>query len=67
MTRLLTLACIAAAGLSIAGAAAALNPQPLPPRCVAGAHCDPIGRAHVRAVELSRHCRITRHHRHCWR
>jgi len=68
LAKLLALACLAAASLSIAGAASALNPQPLPPRCLAGVHCGgPVG-SHPHVMAMSRHeahCKIVRHHRVC--
>jgi hypothetical protein len=70
MTKLVALGCIAAAGLSIAGAASALNPQPLPPRCIQGARCDPMVRgAHTRNIEMVRRarCRVVHHQRICRR
>jgi hypothetical protein len=71
MTRLIALGCIAVAGLSIAGAATALNPQPLPPRCVQGAHCGGVTRAHERSIAAVRgvriHCKIVHRHRYCRR
>jgi hypothetical protein len=71
MTKLIALGCIAAAGLSIAGAASALNPQPLPPKCVASAHCGGVIRSHERSIAPVRgvriHCRIVHHHRYCRR
>jgi|HubBroStandDraft_4_1064222.scaffolds.fasta_scaffold2559780_1 hypothetical protein len=72
MTKLIALGCIAAVGLSIAGSSWALNPQPLPPKCVPGTHCGG-GRtgAHQRTAAavhgLRIHCKIVHHHRHCRR
>ncbi len=70
VTKLLALACLAAAGLSIAGAASALNPQPLPPRCLAGVHCGGPTGSHPREMAMSRHavhCKIVHHQRICRR
>jgi hypothetical protein len=47
MSKLFTGLVLAAMTISIAGTAAALNPQPLPPRCMAGAHCGPVARPHT--------------------
>jgi Nickel/cobalt transporter regulator len=41
MSRLLTVLCFGTMACLIAGSAVALNPQPLPPRCLPGAHCGP--------------------------
>lgn len=71
MTKLIALGCIAAASLSIAGAASALNPQPLPPKCIAGAHCGGVIRAHERRIAPVRgvriFCKIVHHRRYCRR
>jgi hypothetical protein len=67
MTRILRIGCLAV-GLSFAGAAAALNPQPLPPRCVAGVKCGgSAGGAHSREIAMvhESHCKIVHHHRVC--
>ena len=70
MTKLVAFACAVAAALSIAGAAGALNPQPLPPRCLAGAHCGGSTGTHRRELAMSHarvHCKIVHHHRICRR
>jgi hypothetical protein len=43
MSRLLTVLCFGAMAWLITGSALALNPQPLPPRCLPGAHCGGPG------------------------
>ena len=45
---------VAAMAASIAGSAAALNPQPLPPRCLPGAHC-PQTHPHPEAIGACKH------------
>jgi len=61
MTKLLALS-IAAMAISVAGSALALNPQPLPPRCLPGAHCGPVlGRPYVQR----RRCVIGHRHVIC--
>ena len=46
MAKLLTVLCFAATAWLTAGSAVALNPQPLPPRCLPGVHCGGPGIAH---------------------
>ena len=41
MAKLLAAVGVAAIAVSIAGSSLALNPQPLPPRCLPGARCTP--------------------------
>jgi hypothetical protein len=70
MVKLVTFACAVAAALSIAGAAAALNPQPLPPRCLAGVHCGGPTGSHPHQMAMSHarsYCKIVHHHRICRR
>ena len=43
MSRRLTVLSFAAMALVAAGSAQALNPQPLPPRCLPGSHCGGPG------------------------
>jgi hypothetical protein len=43
MSRLPTALCFGATAWLITGSALALNPQPLPPRCLPGAHCGGPG------------------------
>ena len=43
MSRFLTVLCFGAMAWSIAGPALALNPQPLPPRCLQSMHCGGPG------------------------
>ena len=70
MRKFLTFASLVAAGVSIACAASALNPQPLPPRCLAGVHCGDRTGAHAHTVAMSRHaihCKMVHHRRICRR
>jgi hypothetical protein len=43
MSRRLTVPCFAAMAWLVTGSALALNPQPLPPRCLPGMHCGGPG------------------------
>ncbi len=59
MSKHLTAIAIAAvvasvAGSAVAGPAVTLNPQPLPPRCVAGAHCPGAAAIRCKAPLVAR-------------
>jgi hypothetical protein len=64
ITKLLATLGLAAAAVSIASSALALNPQPLPPGKV---RPEASARAHDHSVAHPLHCRIVHHHRICRR
>ena len=61
-----TLSALAASWLvaAVAGQALALNPQPLPPRCVAGIPCGHGGPTQPHPLAHGRHHRHHHHHHH---